>query len=582
MLRELKIKNFAIVEDQTLCFTEGMSAFTGETGAGKSLLLDAITLLLGAKARSDLVRQGAASAEVEGVFDISSDPNKKNTAIELGFEIEAEDGNLLFVRRELSASDPKKNRIWIQGRSATRPQLQSLLGSWVEVSGQHEFLRLNREEYILKIVDDYGELHEDIKIFQNFAEKHKQSLSQLTLLLEKERSREERLDYLRFQIEEFEKANISEDLLEEEPNLASLRERLANLERIKKVCELAFLYLDGWDSEDSQTSLGICGQLQKIQNEFKSFQNLGSDFEKVIRKLEDLLTLTQEIKSDTSYLQSQLQADPEELEKAEEKLTQLKRLKRKYGLDTAGLLNLLNRAKEECLELAHSTERINELKNQVDELQGLMTAKADHLHQLRKSAASELEKLWQNAIGSLGMKEARIHLEVTKTDSLKTNGMSRIEALFSANPGIEPKNLGKVASGGELSRILLALKQLVAGHNEVNVYLFDEVDTGIGGETAQIVGQKLRHLSSHNQVLVVTHLAQIAASAHTQFRIVKKVKGGKTRTSIEALDETNRVEEISRMLGATTSQAATKLAQELLKRGQKKSTESGASHVSST
>lgn len=575
MLKELRIKNFAIVEDQTLEFGQGMTAFTGETGAGKSLLLEAITLLLGAKTRSHLVRQGCASVEVEGVFDLSQEPAQKALAVELGFEIDPNEGDLLFVRREFSSADPKKNRTWIQGKSATRAELQRLLGPWVEISGQHEFLRLTRDDFILEILDDYGELHDELRDFQACHLEHQNIQKRLHSLLEKERSREQRLDYLHFQIEELEKADINESLLEEEPQLVSLRERLASVEKIRHAFELANSYIHGWDSEDPVAQLGILGQLQKIQNEFRVFQTLGQDFEKFARSLDEAVSQILELKTQSHALAQALEIDPEALERTEERLTQIKRLKRKYSEDTTGLLRILREAQGERKELENSSERLDEMRERLTSLQEQLHKRGEKLHKHRREAAAALQELWQEGIRTLGMKEAQLNLEVERSEELRLNGLSRARALFSANPGVEPQTLGRVASGGELSRILLALKQLVASQSEVNVYLFDEVDTGIGGETAQIVGQKLRSLSKENQVLVVTHLAQIASAAHTQFRIEKKTLQGKTRTRIEHLDSKARVSELSRMLGATSSDAASKLARELLKRGQSGALEAG-------
>ncbi len=567
MLCELRVKNFAIVEDGAIVLSKGMSAFTGETGAGKSLLLNAITLLLGAKARADLVRSGAQSAEVEGVFDLSRDAEKRALAAELGFEVDLDEGAMLLVRREISASEPSKNRVWVQGRSATRSQLQELLGNWVEVSGQHEFLRLGREDYVLNIVDDFGCLKAELLDYQERYKQWKKIQTELEDTLEAEKNRAARLDYLRFQVEELERAGIHPGLKEEEEQLTALRTRLGSLEKIRLALANTQVFIEGAESSDgggSQQS-GARALLDHSLKELRPFESMGQEFSSILKKLDEASQLSSEISSELNKIERGLELDPEKLESAETKLTLIKRLKRKYNVESDELSSLYENAKSELQKLERSEDRQKQLQDEVKRVFDVALGLAQRLHKRRVESAKALETQWQKDVRMLGMPNARFKIALQDSAELSLSGVSTTQALFSANAGEDLKSLGKVASGGELSRIMLALKNVVSGRSEVSVYLFDEVDAGIGGETAHRVGERLRSIAKNNQVLVVTHLAQVAAFAHEQFRIEKKTQAGRTRTSIEVLDAKERSGEIARMLGGSQSQAAKVLAKELLK-----------------
>lgn len=564
MLRELKVKNFAIVEDGRLQLGAGMTSFTGETGAGKSLLFDAVTLLLGGKARSHLVRTGASSAEVEGVFDLSKDSHKRSLAAELGFEIEEEDDHLLFVRREISGgNDAGRNRVWIQGRSATRSQLQQLLGDWVEVSGQHEFLKLGNEDYILGIVDQYGDLREEARLFEVAYEAHAQLLTGLEQAKSEQENRVHRAGYLRFQIEELEKAGISPEAAQEEERLLALRAKLGSLERVQRALDVARGNVDGFESGD-ESSAGALARVQAAARELASLSDLGEEFRDLVVRLDQASEVLSDFSAAIGRIAASLEADPESLEAAESQLSQLNRVKRKYQSDVPALVEALASARAELERLESSEERVSDLQEKLVQSQEKLVKQARRLHARREESAVALAKSWEKDLKLLGMKQARLQLKVSELIECRSTGLSRVEALFTANVGEEPRPLGKVASGGELSRILLALKHIVAGRSEIGIYLFDEVDAGIGGETAHAVASRLRGIAKDNQVVVVTHLAQIAATSHEQFRIRKMTEKGKTRTVIEKMDREDRAEEIARMLGDTGSRAAQKLARELL------------------
>lgn len=562
MLTELRVRNFAIVEDGALVLGRGMTTFTGETGAGKSLLLDAITLLLGAKARSNLVRFGANHAEVEGVFDVSRDPSALKKADELGFRFEEGQEGLLIVRREISATDGK-NRIWIQGRSATRAQLQELLGDWVEISGQHEFLRLGREDYVLGVVDQFGGLREEVRDFSEAFREFEAVRAELAELEALETQSAARLDFLQFQVEEFEKAGITADVPAEEERLASLRARLGSVEKIRVALAASRNLLEGDDSGDNP---GVLLALGKVIKELRPLDAYGEAFAAAFKSATEAEGAVTDLADRVARLANSLEADPEALETAEEKLSQLNRLKRKYNTDAQGLVEVVEKARAELAAVQGAGPRLVALREDAMRRRKSLEASAHALHARREQAARTMGTQWEADLRVLGMKQARFDLRVEKLDAFRASGSSRVRALFSANAGQPPAPLEQVASGGELSRIMLALKHIVAGRSEIGVYLFDEVDSGIGGETAHAVAARLRKIAHDNQVLVVTHLAQVAAYGHTQFRISKVTEQGKTRTLVQPLPESARPGEIARMLGGSESKAGLELAREMLGR----------------
>ncbi|MEO5669036.1 MAG: DNA repair protein RecN [Bdellovibrionota bacterium] len=566
MLVELRVKNFAIVEDGTLEFSQGMTAFTGETGAGKSLLFDAITLLLGAKAKSDLVRTGCTNAEVEGVFNLAHAPDQRQRLEDLGFEIDPSDGSLLLVRREFSASDVSKNRIWIQGMAATRKQLQEVLGDLVEISGQHEFLKLGREDFLLALVDQYGGLKADVLDFEKLFSQTQTLKAELRGIEERVGQRDTRIDFLKFQIEEFEKAGITPGLEESEREWVALRNRLGSLEKLRLALEKSIVAFDGSEGSGDTSIPGALAEISLVGRELRAFENVGSEFKTLLEGAEDLQSRAEDLSYRLRQALSSLEADPQALDEAETRLSHVTRLKRKYAVDTEALVALMRDYQAEIVRLDRSEENIAELRERVATAAKRLGECAMKLHERRQKAATEMQKLWERDIRLLGMPQAELKVEAEKLAEERSRGCTRIQVLFSANPGERLSPVGKVASGGELSRIMLALKNIVAGRSEVGVYLFDEVDAGIGGETAQRVAERLQHIARDNQVLVVTHLASIAAYATSQFLIAKETLKGRTRTQIRALSATERPREVARMLGESQSKAALQLAEELLAR----------------
>jgi DNA repair protein RecN (Recombination protein N) len=563
MLVDLRVKNFAIVEDGNFTFTQALSVFSGETGAGKSLLLDAITLLLGVRGGAEMVRSGSDAAEVEGVFDLSRFPEQLSRLETVGFPAE-EDSALLVVRRQLSSKDKSKNRIWIQGKSATRAQLQEVLGDLVEISGQHEFLRLGREDYLLNVIDQFvGDskmLEQYSQSYSGYRETEKAAVELRKISVD----REDRLGFLKFQIEEFEKAGVNAQLLLQENDLLAQRNRLGNIEKIQKAAEVAHVSLAG---SDESGVVGVCELLAKTLHEIRSFRDCGKDFADLLERTENLAALANDLKSDFGRYSDSLELNPEALEAAESRISALNRLKRKHTKTSDELLSLLQVWTDEVERLENFDLDLDKLEKKLRDQEIELKKHADALHQLRSRFAEKLAKVWQKDLAQLGMKDAQLSLQVEKLEEYRPAGVTRVSALFSANLGEDPKPLTKIASGGELSRIMLSLKSIVSGRPEVGVYLFDEVDAGIGGATAHLVAERLKALSAEHQVLVVTHLGSIAAAASSHWSVQKISKSGKTKTVVSPLFGEERISEIARMLGGDSdSPEARRLAEKLIQK----------------
>jgi DNA repair protein RecN (Recombination protein N) len=557
MIRQIRVANFAIVEDGTIHLDAGMTCFTGETGAGKTLLLEAISLLLGAKASSELVRDGAEFAEVEGLFELADQPQRLAALEVMGFDIE--DSTDLVIRREIAGSNAKKNRIWIQGKIATRKQLQDILGDWIEVSGQHEFLKLANEEYLLSTLDQFAGLKEDLGYFGQEYSNYSNTKNEVQRLLSLQSEQDSKLDFYRFQVEELNKAGICDELANQEAELLEMRNRLGSVEKIRETTAKGSLLLEG-----DESAPGALLQTQTLVRELRGLEKLGGEFSNLLKLGEESETLLREVARELTRVSMSIEADPEALEAAEEKLSQLSRLKRKHQRDTLGLVALRQDLLSQLRDLESSDSRIEELEKQLASQLRKLESLVQKLYSRRKEAAKIFEAQWQKGVQELGISHARLEFHIKRSESLNEKGGMSVEVLFSANPGTKPMSLAKIASGGELSRLLLSLKHIVAGKSEVGVYLFDEVDTGIGGKTAQIVGERLRLISNSNQVLVVSHLAQIAACAKHHFSIEKSLQNGKMQTKIRKLTSKERTLEIARMLGDPESNSAQKLAREMM------------------
>jgi DNA repair protein RecN (Recombination protein N) len=555
MLKELSIRNFAIIDDLRICFASGLTILSGETGAGKSIILNAINLLRGSRASSDLVRSGAQSAELEALFDITH--AGRATGILAAHGYEPAEG--LLVRRIISRSDA--NRVYINGRLATIQLLNAVTDNLASISGQHASQLLFKEEQHLLILDQFGgliPLREELRAcFQGLLP----LLEKLKELKAIRQHRAEHIELLGFQKKEIIAANVRPG---EDQELEQEKLLLKNAEKLYQTVynSIESLYsAPGSAMEKLMTAKKDLDRLSQIDAQLKS------QTEKLAETTYQIEDLIAELRS---YLNS-IQMDDKRLEAVEERLDTLNKLKRKYGGSIESLLQKLNSIEQDLNAIENIAGQINETQMQIDQLHTQLGELALKLSHRRKETAEDFAQKVVAQLATLRMSNTGFCVSLQsvpadeKTDAHLTvagsviteTGIDRATFLISPNVGEVLKPLASIASGGELSRVVLALKALLAKIGSVETVVFDEVDAGIGGGVAEVVGKKLADLADYHQVICITHLPQIAKFANQHYRISKHVSGGRTRTSLHLLGDADRHKEIARMLGGEKITEAT-------------------------
>ncbi len=560
MLRELHIKNFAIISDATVEFGDGFNVLTGETGAGKSIIISALSLALGERATGELIRSGEREAVVEAFFESPSKLLNQSTRQFLSdMGIDTEDG--LILKRIISAQG--KSRAYINNSMVNLQTLSDISKTIIDIHGQYEHQSLLSPDNQLEVLDTYGgfvaERHEAATIYEaQFALKE-----EISRLIQREKERAQRLDILKFQISEIEAADLNageEEELAEEAKILSSAVRLAELAN------------QSYDSLYSSESACIA-EISKILDALRGISNIDARANDAVKSVEDALPLLEEAAYFLRDYKDSLDFNPERLEKVQERLELIKGLKRKYGDNIQEILNYKESAVRELEELQHSEERLEALGTELNGLKSRLTEKMRSLSKKRKAVSKKIEPKVAAELSKLSMPDTKFSVQITQDEGEDTldgfkatsKGIDRVEFLISPNVGEELKPLSKIASGGELSRIMLALKGIMSKGDKTPVLVFDEIDAGIGGIAAETVGQKLKNLSAGHQVICITHLPQIASYADVHLRIEKKVEEGKTRVEIKRVEKDERTAEIARMLSGETSKVSIKHAEEMLK-----------------
>jgi DNA repair protein RecN (Recombination protein N) len=564
MLRELHVRDFALLEDVRVEFGPGLNVLTGETGAGKSMLVDALGAVLGQRTPSDVVRAGASCARVAAVFEAPGASRVRAVVDELG--LPWEDGNLVLVR-EVGG----RARAYVNGEPATVGVLRRLGAVLAEIHGQHEGQRLLEPAAHRELLDAFG--GEEVlprrgRVEELFG-RWRALRSELRALDVGERERAQRVDLLRFQVAEIDAVRPRPGELEE---LVALRTRLANAERLRECVAAAYQALYG----DEGAACDRVGRAAALLRQAAAWDaSLGP----VVEALEAVETQLAELSREVRAAAERADSDPARLDEVESRLAAVRALLRKYGDTVEAVLDYRERAARELEALENADSRRAELEGRLRVAEAELAAAAQQLSQARAEAARRLEKAVVRHLHDLAMPAARfrVQLEVDEDpDGLEVGGrrlrvapwgLDQVEFLLSANPGEPPRPLHRVASGGELSRVMLALRTVLARAEPPVVMVFDEVDAGVGGRTGHVIGTKLSELAGFCQVLCVTHLPQIAALAHHHLRIRKETDRGRTRTLVEVLEGEARVEEIARMLsGPSPTDTARRHARELLNR----------------
>ena len=555
MLSQLIITNFAIIGHLEIHFKAGLNVLSGETGAGKSIIINAVNLILGGRASADLIRTGEDEARVEALFVLPENSTVKGLLKELGLDFEGE----LVIKRQISREG--RNKIVINGSMATLQMLSRIGVMLMSISGQHENQVLLKPDNHLYLLDDFGSLTEE-RLSLNTLFARYQALKGDRQKMEREiREREDKQDLARFQREEIERADLrpgEDELLEAE------KRRLVHAEQLRDIVGETYGTLYEEDGSILSRLAACTRRLEKGSEIDDALKPLNKVLESVKIEVEEAaLDLRERLKSIT--------ADPRRLEQVEERLQLIGKLKRKYGSSIEEILQVKERLSHLMTDLEEKKEALKEVQKKIMDLEREIVGKAVLLSGKRKEAARNFEEALRNELALLDMAgtrfEARFNDKVglDHIENVTGDGMDWVEFMMSPNVGEDLKPLSKIASGGELSRIMLALKTILARTASVETIVFDEVDSGIGGATAEVVGDKLKSLARFHQILCITHLPQIASKGSTHFAVRKRVVEGRTGTVISELGREERVKEIARLLGGkTVSQKAVAHAKEML------------------
>lgn len=551
MLAELHVENFGLMEAVRLKFGRGLMVFTGETGAGKSMLIDALGVLLGGRASADLIRHGEAQARVEGVFE-DLDPESLKRLELAGYPVEE---GQLFLYREMNVSG--KNICRLQGRTIPLTLYRSLCEGIVDIHGQIEHLSLFRPENHRDLLDALGGLHDDVILVNEAAKAYHAIIRKEQELSISEEERQKREEILRYQIEEIDLIN---PLPGEEAELTQEKKRLTNAERITNLVSEAYVAL----YEGSSGKLAVFDLLGQARKALQELARLDEEFN-VFDQVESIYYAVEDLADQVRVYKDNFESEPGRLERIEERLIQLNRL-RKYGTILNDVLERRLRMLEELDQITHIQEQFETIhKEKKMTLQAYKTV-SEQLSQKRLKVAERIEGGLTLELADLSLERSRFEVRFVPNTEPTSGGAEMVEFYFSANLGEPPKPLAKVASGGEMSRLMLALKSLLAKVESVGTFIFDEVDSGVGGRTIHKVGEKLAKIAHSKQVFCITHAAQVAAFADVHYGIVKEVTGERTRTQVEPLSEFERIEELARMLGGGEVEITLKHAQELWQR----------------
>jgi DNA repair protein RecN (Recombination protein N) len=549
MLHALHIENLAIIDRLEVAFEAGFNALTGETGAGKSILIDALNLALGERADISLIRAGADKLRVNAVFEVPNDPELHALLGELG--VEPEDG-LLYLSREVHTSGRSIARI--NGQPVPVSALKALGERLIDMHGQHEHQSLLKPSSHLEFLDRWlGE--PALKLRQQVREAVsalRQTERELQEIVAREREREQMLDLYRFQVDEIRAANLQ---VGEDEQLETEARRLVNAEKLVALAGNAYDALMGEHGAYDQAA-SASRNLTEIARIDPSVSPWGEMLESALVQLEEVAHNLR------AYAES-IEYDPARLEAVIERQELIKRLKRKYGDTIEAVLQYADEAAAKLHALETQTERRAELEAELARLQESAHALCEQLSALRRDGAQRFANAVQTVLRTLAMERAQFTVEV-RPKPMDATGADSVEFLFSANPGEPPRPLSKIASGGEMSRVMLALKTVLADAAPVPTLVFDEIDAGIGGRTAHAVGEQIAQLAQHCQILCITHLPQIACRANHHLLIEKHTDGAMTRVAVQPLTGEARVQEIARMLAGTPTETALQHARELL------------------
>lgn len=539
MLRELHIKNVAVIEDVTVTFEDGFHALTGETGAGKSILIDSINMALGERTDRDLIRTGAETASVDAVFEPGEDARKKL----LELDIETEEG-LLYISRQISSDG--KSRCRMNGHMVPLSQLKEAAVLLLSIHGQNDNQSILSPKKHLGFLDSFGDCQKALEQYQEQYRKVVEIRKELDQLVTDEAEKERRIDLLKHQINEISSATLKDG---EEEELLERREYLSHFETIIENTEKAYQSLYGDENSDSAYDQ-VSGGVRYLEKVAELDETLNGFYQILCSVLADVEDVTRDLKS---YLGS-IDMEPGELDALEERLQIISDLKRKYGGSIADVQNYLTNAEAELSKIEDCDAERERLQTLLKKEKKTLYSFAEELSNLRQQKAISLQTAIMEELSDLDMQKMRfsVSIEMMEEDGephYTKTGFDRVEFLISPNPGEALKPLAKIASGGEMSRIMLAIKSVLADSDPVDTMIFDEIDTGVSGRAAQKIAEKICMLAKNHQILCITHLAQIAGMADVHFYIEKISDDEHTRTTVTPLSEDDRKQELARIIG---------------------------------
>ncbi len=551
MLIQLNIKNFALIEDMTINFSEGFNILSGETGAGKSIMIDAIDFVLGGKFSKNLIRTGEDRTYVEALFSL-----EKSKVSEVLEELDIEYEDVLIISRESHASG--KNLIKVNGKSLITSQLRKIRAKLLDIHGQHANQELLQRNTHISYLDGFigDEMIHPIGRFSDLRADLIKIREEINRICGNQ-DREKLLDYLKFQIEDIEKAKLKKD---EEETLKEEYNILANAEKINNSLSISYGILSG------NEELNVIDSISKIMHELSNVENHFEKIKKNKQLIEEAFYTLEEASREIRDMAEEIVFDQDALEKVNARIYEINTYKKKYAPTIPEILDYYEKIKKEYNEILNSEQIIENLKEKEKEILSKMEKEALILHELRVRKSKFLEEKILRELTFVGLEKSRMEISIVRQEEFNEKGFDDVSFLISTNPGEPLMPLEKVLSGGELSRIMLALKCVFAEKDEIPTLIFDEIDTGISGAVAQRVGEKMYQLSDTHQVLCITHLPQIAVLSDHHYFVMKKVKDNKTFTRIKVLKKEEKELEISKMLaGDDVTEATLNNVKEMIK-----------------
>ncbi|MFP3983907.1 MAG: DNA repair protein RecN [Desulfurivibrionaceae bacterium] len=552
MLCELRISNLALIDNLTLSFADGLSVLTGETGAGKSIILQAISLLSGTKAQASYVRSGAGQCTIEALFEFTEESSPVPALLnEKGFE----GGSELVLKRVIT--EKGRSRFYINGQLATGRLAAEISGNLLSVASQHDHQHLLFSRFHLDFIDLVGNLWEKRLEFTSLYDEWKKVKDDYERLNRREREKEQRKDFLKYQVKEIKEAQLTPG---EDESLNREKKKLKSADDLNRLGRKSYSLLEG-----------ATGSLSQIRKNLDQMAELDPGISELAEKVAGPCYELEESLPDLRNYLNNIPDDPHELDQVMARLDTIQRLKRKYGNTLEEVIKHGEEAEQELAELEEIDSRIEKLHQDKLKLEEELVSLAQTLTRLRQEAARDLSRTIRNELSSLAFEQARFEIEISGDASdlnkITREGADRAAFMFSANPGEPIKPISQIASGGELSRLLLALKCMLARRDQVETVIFDEVDSGISGKAAESVARKIRELATHHQVICITHLPQIASYGASHYHVAKEVASDRTRTTIKSLSQRKRVDELARMLdGESISDQTLAYAEELIRR----------------